>query len=207
MATALEVANQALLLLGEGLITQGQLETPDDDTSRAVGGMLDLSRKAVLRDMKPGCARRYAELTLAPDPPPFVPDFSFLYELPEDYLRVLALFYGEENALLAGSGLPLLTRYRITGGFIGADEDMVSCEYIYDAPITALDSLASEALAAYLAWKLAFTLTESTTKQQSMASLYGEMKRQAESADRSEGYKNQIRDGGTLAASRHRGGF
>lgn len=204
MATTLEVVNQALLLLGEGLVTQPQLDAPDDDASRTMVGMFDISRMAVLRDTKPGCARRYEELAPVDDvTAEAVADFAFAFELPSDLIRLISLFYGDRDTLLPGSGLPVLTRYRRVGALVGADELPVIAEYITDLPVEEFDSLTAEVLSAYIAWKAAWPLTASRAKQQAMLDLYAEMKRQSESADRSEGYRNQIRDDGILTQVRH----
>lgn len=204
MATSLDVVNQALLLLGEGLITQGQLDTPDDDTSRSASLMLRLSIPSVIRDIKPNFARAYEELALAPDPGPFSPDFMSLYELPDDCLRVIRVMLGDPMSALSGRGLPVLTRWRVLGRFLGADETPVFVEYIKEVTDTDLwDPLSSDALAAFMAWKLALPLTESTTKFTQMSGLYEELKRQAETADDREGFRDQIRESGTLSISRH----
>lgn len=172
MATDLAIVNKALSLLGEGLLTAGQLVTPDDDKSRTVAAVFDMARKAVLRDSRPQCARKYATLALTVSPAAN-PDFLYSFDVPADSLRVLTVFSAESGtSVIEGIGAVVVTRWRIAGGKLLTDVGAAACEYIYDAPTTTFDPLTDEAMAYYLAWQLALPLTESRTTAADMNEQY-----------------------------------
>lgn len=187
MATDLAIVNKALSLLGEGLLTAGQLTTPDDDTSRAVSSIFEMARKAVLRDCRPQCARKYATLVVD-GTPPTNPDFLYVFDLPSDCLRLLTVFSAEAgSAVIEGVGAAVVTRWRITGRNLLTDVGTASCEYIYDAPTTAFDPLTDEAFAYYLAWQLAIPLTESRVVASDMNEQYLIAQQRLQATDENEG--------------------
>lgn len=202
MASELQIANEALSLLGEGLITSGQLATPDDKKSRTVATFLAASRKAVLRDIAPNCARKYDDLVETPPTQPDHPDHLYLFDLPTDCLRVVTVF-SAASGVVAGRGAPVVERWRILSGKkLAADELGLAIQYVYDAPTTVFDSLLDEALAAHLAMKMAVPLTESNTKRQQMAELYESFKAQAKGTDEMEGPRDRYDDATRLTSAR-----
>lgn len=206
MATPLEVVNQALLLLGEGLVSS---LTEDSVPARTVNHLLPFSRKAVLRDLMPGCARVFVEPDETPDPQPLHPDHLYLYDLPSDLLRVVRVLSGN-GAILEGRGAPVIQRWRIMAGDplggpprLACDEAGIAIEYVADRQVETLDALTTEALAAYLAMKMAVPLTESTTKQGAMAELYEALKGQALGANEQEVPPDRFGDISRLTLARH----
>ena len=203
MATELEIANGALSLLGEGLITSGQLATPDDKKSRLIATFLTLSRKAFLRDCAPNCARAYADLTSAGVQEH--PDHAYTWVLPADNLRVLTVFAGlSSSSSDFAQGRPVITRWRILNGAeIALDEAEASIEYVRNAATTTFDPLADDALIAYLAWRMALSLTESTTKRSQMEENYAVAKALLKGSDEQEGDRDTFRDASRLQTARH----
>jgi len=192
MATDLAIVNQALSLLGEGLLTAGQLTTPDDTRSRLVANTLEFTRKAVLRDTTPSCANAYAELVESVAIPiPAHPDHLFIYDLPADCLRVIMVLGTDAAGLVASSvGLtqPVVQRWKIVHARkLVCDEQPVSIQYIKDIDFDDFDDLLDECASAHLAMKLAIPLTESTTKLKLMSDLYVAAKEAAMGSDENEG--------------------
>jgi hypothetical protein len=185
VAAELDIVNKALSLLGEGLLTSGQLAAPDNDTSRTVAAMLPMARRAVLRDCAPQCARRYATLASAASPPTN-PDYAYAYDEPASCLRVLKLLDPSSGSFLAGVGASVVLRWEVAGIHILADYSPLACEYVLDIATTSFDTLLDEALAAYLAGQLAMPLTESRTVAADMRALYQEAKFLAMGADEQE---------------------
>jgi hypothetical protein len=203
VATELEIANQALLLLGEGLITSGQLATPDDAKSRLVANLLTMSRKAALRDCKPNCARAYADLTTAGVQ--VHPDHAYTFVLPTDCLRVLTVFPGlSTDVSRLTQGRQVVTRWRIvTGSEIALDEPQACVEYVKNIATTAFDPMMDDAMAHYLAWKMAVPLTESRTKRTEMAQAYAAARELLRQTDEQEGITDQFDDATRLQTARH----
>jgi len=203
MATEIAIVNQALLLLGEGLLTAGQLVTPDNKASRTVTAMFQLSLAAVLRDATPASATTYSPmLTETANPQPTHPDHLYLFDLPADCLRVVRVLIYDSAAQYQGAAV--VRRWKvIRGSRIACDDEQISVEYIHRIPTTEFDALLDECLAAHLAWKLAIPLTESTSKALAMRDLYIGLKEQATGADESEGYTEQFRSSSRMEYIRH----
>jgi hypothetical protein len=192
VATQLELVNKSLSLLGEGLLTSGQLTTPDDDTSRTVVAMLDTARRGMLRDSRPNCARKYAFL-VATLPEPVNPDFLFAYDLPADCLRAIRVLAVEPEApVIEGIGAPLVSRWRVGGRVIFLDIEDPALEYIADIPETDFDPLVDEAFAYYLAWQLAYPLTESRTMAADMQEQYLIAQQRMQVTDENEGQVDRV---------------
>lgn len=205
MAAALDLVNKALSLLGEGLLTSGQLTTPDDDTSRTVAAVLETARKAMLRDCKPNCARKYAVLALA-SPAPVNPDFLYAYNLPSDCLRAVRVLSAEVGTtVIEGIGAPLVTRWRIlTGRYLLTDVGAANIEYVADIATTAFDPLTDEAFAYYLAWQLAMPLTESRVTAADMQEQYLIAQQRLMATDGNEGQIDRLDQATRLTSVRHR---
>ena len=205
MAAELDLVNKALSLLGEGLLTSGQLTTPDDDTSRTVVAILPTARKALLRDCKPNCARKYAALVLA-NPVPVNPDFLYAFNLPADcLLAVEVLSSGVGSTIIEFIGAPIVTRWRImTGRYLLTDLDTVALEYVADVATTTFDPLTDEAFAYYLAWQLALPLTESRVTEADMQEQYLTAQQRLMGADEGEGQVDRVDQATRLTSVRHR---
>jgi hypothetical protein len=192
VATQLAIVNKALSLLGEGLLTSGQLTTPDDDTSKMVSAVYATAKKAVLRDLRPNCARFYAALAVS-SPAPVNPDFIEAFDLPADCVRALQVLSAITGAeIIPGVGAPVVTRWRVAGRYLLADETAVTLEYVKDIAETAFDPLMDEAMTYYLAWQLAIPLTESRTVAADMAGQYQLAKDVAMGMDEQEGYVDRF---------------
>lgn len=91
-------------------------------------------------------------------------DYSYLYLLPTDCLRILSI----DNDLSPEA-------YRIEGGFILSDETSIDFRYIYDVTdYTTMDALFYQCLAHYLAYTLCDHITASDGKKNELHTyLYG----------------------------------
>lgn len=162
MATDVEIANQALLMLGQKTIQDLAEDTPE---ALAVRTYYDTSLEHTLRDIKPSFAvKRSASLALA-----FIPEFGFdfAYALPQDSEIVIDINHDD-------LGEQQFREWRIEGDNILTDRGQIKVLYIFnDATIEALmDGSYVKALAAYLAYEMSYTLTESSSKLDAMLKLY-----------------------------------
>lgn len=205
MATEIAIVNQALLLLGEGLLTSGQMAAPDNKASRTVSAMLPLSLSAVLRDTTPASATEYSPLlteTAIPQPPH--PDHLYLFDLPADCLRVVRVLVYDSASQYQGA--TVVRRWKVVrASKLACDDPEVAVEYIHLIDVSEADPVLAELLAAHLAWKLAIPMTESIRKAQAMRDLYNSLKEQATGADESEGHIEQFRSSSRMEYIRHGG--
>lgn len=202
MSTQLEIVNKALSLLGEGLLTSGQLTTPDDPKSRVVFATLPGAKSAVLRGTSPQCARAYASLVLAL-PEPINPDFLYAFALPSDCLRVIRVLATDEP-VVEWYGAPVIRRWRIAGRNLLADLDTAAIEYTADIDWTLFDPLLEDAMVHYLAWKLAGPLTDSSSGAIGFwKDLYDNAAALAQGIDEAEGQIDRVNSPSTLTSYRH----
>ncbi len=172
-STDVEIANQALLMLGQKVIQDLAEDTPE---ALAVRTYYEDARDHTLRDIKPSFAvKRSADLALsANDPPEF--GFDHAHALPIDNLLVITINLngGSSSSLGSDLGEQQFREWRVEGQDILSDRANIKILYIHtDVDIESLmDSSYVKALAAYLAAEMSYTLTESTTKFETMMALY-----------------------------------
>lgn len=146
MATTLtEIANSALVKIGAATILDLNDGSVAANTCLA---RINPVRRMVLRMHPWNCA--LARVSLAPltSTPAFGFDYSF--QLPSDCLRVLAVEPDE-------------TAYRIEGRNILADSNAIDLKFITDvSQVELLDELLAEAISCYLAWDIAYKITQSS---------------------------------------------
>jgi len=170
-STDVEIANQALLMLGQKTIQDLLEDTPE---GLAVRTYYEDARDHTLRDIKPSFAvKRSAFLALSSnDPPEF--GFDHAHALPIDSLLVIGINLNGSSSFGSDLGDQQFREWRVEGQDILSDRANIKILYIHtDASIEALmDSSYVKALAAYLAAEMSYTLTESTTKFETMMALY-----------------------------------
>lgn len=173
MASDVDIANLALAKLGSQPIVSFQ-----DNNSRA---SLFLKNYPLLRDRiqrvyRWNFTRKYLEIAALVDKPPF--EYSFRYPLPSDYLRLELAGVGFHDP--SGQYLPGISfgnfnnvrmqDYRIVGNEIWSNS-FSPMQIIYAARITdstKFDAAFVESFAAYLAWQLCETTTNSNSKKQEL---------------------------------------
>ena len=181
MGSKVDLANEALLLLGANTITSF---TDNDSNAVLVNRFYDSERDALLRSHRWNCAVTTANLASLADTP--IIDWEFKFTLPTDpyCLRVLDVrtVTGDIKLDFAIQGRELLT-----------EESAIDITYIQRLEDTMLyDSLLYQALVFRMAWKLAFPVTRSNTVMQQMAQLYDAIVRDARAVDSQEGTPETI---------------
>ena len=176
MGSKVDLANEALLLLGANTITSF---TDNDSNAVLVNRFYESERDALLRSHRWSCAITTANLASLADTP--IIDWEFKFTLPTDpyCLRVLDVrtVTGDIKLDFAVQGRELLT-----------EESAIDITYIQRLEDTMLyDSLLYQALVFRMAWKLAFPVTRSSTVMQQMASMYDAVVRDARTIDSQEG--------------------
>ncbi len=186
MATQIDVCNAALIDLG-----QAELLTALDDATRSARLLLarwDMSRLAVLESRPWGFARKRLQLAADATNPLFGP--SARYTLPTDFVRFVADtddpyqdYRREGNFLVSEDGAPL---------------DIV---YVADTAIGSWTPLTADALAAHLAWRIAYALTGDKGVQEDMFRLYNDALSKASMAE-SFSHRPELFDGDVWLRSR-----
>lgn len=173
-----------------------------DDTTATIKLGLDLGRPAVLRDVAPRAAQRWAQLNTPEADNTLIPHYTKVHAKPASCLRVLSV-HRADNAARFDAGLPHVDRWTVQGGYIGVDWDDVWVNYILDLTDYAeWDDLAVEAMAWYLAWTSAWPLTENRAKAEAMWQGYVQAKALASGITAQEGTLDSWESGGRLVRSR-----
>jgi len=169
-----DIANSALINLGAEPIMSF-----DDDSkeARAVKNRYARVRDTVLR-MHPWnrCIKRVVTAPLANDTPAF--GFTYKHEIPSDCLRILDI------------DPELDQEYRIEGRQIFSDSDSHELKYVARIEdVAQYDDLLCEAIAMYLAWSIAYFITQSNSVKQQMWADLGAILTKAKSVDAQEDYR------------------
>ena len=176
MGSKVDLANEALLLLGANTITSF---TDNDSNAVLVNRFYDSERDALLRSHRWNCAVTTANLASLADTP--IIDWEFKFTLPTDpyCLRVL------DVRTVTGD---IKLDFEVQGRELLTEETAVDITYIKrldDA--TQFDALLYQALVFRLAWKLSYPITRSNPVMQQMASMYDAVVRDARTIDSQEG--------------------
>ena len=192
MASKVDLANEALLLLGSNTITSF---TDNDSNAVLVNRFFPSERDAVLRSHRWNYAITTANIASLADTP--IIDWEYKFTLPTDpyCLRVL------DVRTVTGD---IRLDHEIHGRELLTEESTVDITYIQRLEdTTQFDSLLYQALVFRMAWKLAFPIMRSHTVMGQMGQMYEAVVREARTIDSQEGTPETI-DTGTLSDLRLR---
>ena len=166
MATSkVQIANLALMHVGENAITSFADET---NAARAIDQVYDVVRDAVLTDHTWNFAIKRLALSRDTGTPIF--DFTYRFNLPTDYLRLVSI-----------EDLP---DYKISGQFIETDSDAINIKYIAENDIpNEYDSMFVMSLALRLGATIAERLTQSSALGKELMEAYAISLRDAKTVD------------------------
>lgn len=190
MATNLEIANRALILIGGRTVlslNEGNKE------ARLCNEAFDGCRAAVLRSYPSKFAITRAVLTITDEAPAF--GFANSFELPDNFIRLVELNEGEEQ-------------YEIEGGFILSDSSELRLKYVWDFKGPNYpDTIWNEALAIYLGWTISYSLTQSGELRDRMWMDYEKVMKTARWVNSKEGPAKQLTAEQYLDSRMNRGTF
>lgn len=181
MSSKVDLANEALLVLGADTITSFS------DTSNnavMVNRFWTTERDVVLRSHRWNCAIATANMAALSDTP--IIDWEYKFALPTDpyCLRVL------DVRTVTGD---IKLDHEVHGRELLTEESSVDITYISRVEDVALyDSLLYEALVFRMAWKLSYPITRDLGVMQSMGQMYEAVVREARSMDSQEGSQDVL---------------
>ena len=176
MASAVDIANSALNLLGASTISAF---TDDSKNARLVNQRYENVRNRVFRSHAWNCLHKRVQLAQNSTAP--VIEYSNAYALPSDCLRVLKVHNGTTDSIASSID------YAVEGRKIKTDEGTVFLVYI--AKITdpnEYDTYLVEALAAAIAADIAYAITNNATLANNYQNVADERLREARFVDATE---------------------
>ncbi len=177
-----DIANLALMMLGEEAIGSMDESSPRAETC---ANFYDHTVEEVLRLHDWNCARARAELAQLVETPAM--EWSYFYQLPVD---CLAIRKAQDSG--GQDGYP----WEREANRLVTDMEEVFIVYTRDINVPALfDSTLRSAIAARLAWYMAYKLTQSRALQKEALSQFGMIMASSVGADAAEGLKDSSMDG------------
>ena len=175
MSSAVDIVNQALLMLGSNQIISFDDETVEASAAKA---LYPTAKKQVLRSYPWRCATKTERLARSTDTP-VDPNWQYFHAIPDDSLRVLEVVMLDELA----AGVP---EWTIEGPFVMANVTPIGARFIKNIPEPELDVHVEMALVGRVAMDLSYTLTASQSREASLYQLYETKLNEARVTDRQE---------------------
>jgi len=153
MASAVDIANSALNLLGASTISAF---TDDSKNARLINQRYEPVRNRVFRSHAWNCLHKRVQLAQNSTAP--VVEYSNAYALPADCLRVLKIHNGTTDSIASALD------YKLEGRNIVSDEGTIFLIYIaLDTDPNNYDTYLQESIAHQLAADLAYAVTNNAT--------------------------------------------
>jgi len=153
MASAVDIANSALNLLGASTISAF---TDDSKNARLINQRYEPVRNRVFRSHAWNCLHKRVQLAQNSTAP--VVEYSHAYALPSDCLRVLKIHNGTTDSIASSID------YKLEGRNIVTDEGTVFIIYIaLDTDPNNYDTYLQESISHQLAADLAYAITNNAT--------------------------------------------
>lgn len=176
MASAVDIANSALNLLGASTISAF---TDDSKNARLVNQRYDNVRNRVFRSHAWNCLHKRVQLAQNSTAP--VVEYSNAYALPSDCLRVLKVHNGTTDSIQSAID------YKLEGRNIVTDEGTVYLIYVaLDTDPNNYDSYLQESISHQLAADLCYAITNNATLANNYMARADERLREARFIDASE---------------------
>ena len=176
MASAVDIANSALNLLGASTISAF---TDDSKNARLINQRYEPVRNRVFRSHAWNCLHKRVQLAQNSTAP--VVEYSNAYALPSDCLRVLKIHNGTTDSIASNID------YKLEGRNIVTDEGTVFIIYIaLDTDPNNYDTYLQESISHQLAADLAYAVTNNATLAEKYMTRADERLREARFIDATE---------------------
>ena len=176
MASAVDIANSALNLLGASTISAF---TDDSKNARLINQRYEPVRNRVFRSHAWNCLHKRVQLAQNSTAP--VVEYTYAYALPSDCLRVLKIHNGTTDSIASNID------YKLEGRNIVTDEGTVFIIYIaLDTDPNNYDTYLQESISHQLAADLAYAVTNNATLAEKYMTRADERLREARFIDATE---------------------
>ena len=176
MASAVDIANSALNLLGASTISAF---TDDSKNARLINQRYEPVRNRVFRSHAWNCLHKRVQLAQNSTAP--VVEYSHAYALPSDCLRVLKIHNGTTDSIASALD------YKLEGRNIVTDEGTIYLIYIaLDTDPNNYDTYLQESISHQLAADLAYAVTNNATLAEKYMTRADERLREARFIDATE---------------------
>jgi len=176
MASAVDIANSALNLLGASTISAF---TDDSKNARLINQRYEPVRNRVFRSHAWNCLHKRVQLAQNSTAP--VIEYTYAYALPSDCLRVLKVHNGTTDSIQSAID------YKLEGRNIVTDEGTVYLIYVaLDTDPNNYDSYLQESISHQLAADLCYAITNNATLANNYMARADERLREARFIDASE---------------------
>ena len=176
MASAVDIANSALNLLGASTISAF---TDDSKNARLINQRYEPVRNRVFRSHAWNCLHKRVQLAQNSTAP--VVEYSNAYALPSDCLRVLKVHNGTTDSIASNID------YKLEGRNIVTDEGTIFLIYIaLDTDPNNYDTYLQESISHQLAADLAYAITNNATLAEKYMTRADERLREARFVDATE---------------------
>lgn len=182
MASDVDLANDALTLLGAGRIIDFDQDTT---AAKALKQVYQTAVDSVLQAYPWSEALVRTELAQLVGAPEY--GYTYQYQIPTDpvCLRILEVYNPNTHSERD-------TDWMKVGDKLLSDLESVKITYISSIPASKINPLLRQAIAAYLAYSLAYTLLQSNTVQTQMFQIYKERLQEARIVNNLETVGNRI---------------
>ncbi|WP_435149964.1 hypothetical protein ACIJYB_03930 [Candidatus Pelagibacter bacterium nBUS_44] len=176
MASAVDIANSALNLLGASTISAF---TDDSKNARLINQRYEPVRNRVFRSHAWNCLHKRVQLAQNSTAP--VIEYTYAYALPSDCLRVLKVHNGTTDSIASAID------YKLEGRNIVTDEGTIYLIYIaLDTDPNNYDTYLQESISHQLAADLAYAVTNNATLAEKYMTRADERLREARFIDATE---------------------
>jgi hypothetical protein len=176
MASAVDIANSALNLLGASTISAF---TDDSKNARLINQRYEPVRNRVFRSHAWNCLHKRVQLAQNSTAP--VIEYTYAYALPSDCLRVLKVHNGTTDSIASALD------YKLEGRNIVTDEGTIYLIYIaLDTDPNNYDTYLQESISHQLAADLAYAVTNNATLAEKYMTRADERLREARFIDATE---------------------
>ena len=176
MASAVDIANSALNLLGASTISAF---TDDSKNARLINQRYEPVRNRVFRSHAWNCLHKRVQLAQNSTAP--VIEYTYAYALPSDCLRVLKVHNGTTDSIAS------VIDYKLEGRNIVTDEGTIYLIYIaLDTDPNNYDTYLQESISHQLAADLAYAVTNNATLAEKYMTRADERLREARFIDATE---------------------
>ncbi|WP_295539272.1 hypothetical protein [uncultured Pseudacidovorax sp.] len=190
MANKVSICSAALLQFGKDPINSFE---EDNDRARLCSNLYPVEADSLLRENDWNCSLQRVVLAPMATPPAY--GFAAQFELPGDFLRLVAVADARIDS-------PACRTFKVEGRRILASGTALPITYVFRSDESVWDSKLVELMIARMLWKLAYPVTASTSLRDELRGEYQRLATLARAVDSQENPSQSLSDDYTLLDAR-----